>query len=244
MQGNTLKTKTDRVTEGSCGLNAFALAPGATAHTCRYQHCAPTLHHITHLSLPALCPNTAPQHTPVATSTVPQHCTTAHTCRYQHCAPTLHHSTHLSLPAHTCRYQHCAPTLQHSTHLSLPVLCPNTANSCCTEVSKRTSLSSVAGKFRLHSAQNITIFRLYFGYIVYILPARSLYSVYMVCILFCASISIHTVFFLSIFYVVYIEFLATICLHFALMCLYLVYIQSSIFYSHSMWILHTFCVHS
>ena len=67
--------QTDRQSNtGSCGLNGFALASGATAHTCRYQHCAPTLHHNTHLSLPALCPNTAPQHTPVATSTVPQYC--------------------------------------------------------------------------------------------------------------------------------------------------------------------------
>jgi len=108
MQGNTLKTEIDRQTEGSCGLNAFALASGATTHT-----------PVATSTVPQHCTTT---HTPVAASTVPQHCTTAHTCRYQHCAPTLRHSTH------TCRYQHCAPTLHHSTHLSLPALCPNTAS--------------------------------------------------------------------------------------------------------------------
>lgn len=46
----------------------------------------------------------------------------------------------------------------------------------------------------------------------------------MVCILFCDSISIHTVYFLSIFYAVYIEFLAIFCLHFALLCLYSAYL--------------------
>jgi len=47
MRGNTLKTETDGVTEGSCGLNAFALAPGATnirQHTLvASQHRAPIL---------------------------------------------------------------------------------------------------------------------------------------------------------------------------------------------------------
>jgi len=81
-------------------------------------------------------------------------------------------------------------------------------------------------------------------YIVYILPTRSLYYAYMVCILpilwlyfipHCLlSVNILCRLYRISGYSAYI-----LCV----LCLYSLYIQS-IFYSHSVCILYTFCIHS
>jgi hypothetical protein len=148
---------------------------------------------------------------------------TAHTCQYQHYKyPT----------AHTCQYQHYKYPTAHTCHYQHY----NWANErlLC---SQPECSAYIRSKFYLQSVYILCLLSILYLHSVYILPTWSIFC------LFCDSISIYTVYFLSILYAVYIEFLAILCLHFV--CIVSIFSLSSIhilcvFCTHSTHILHTF----